>query len=288
MTNHSAPSTRTNASNRRHRAATLAPVAGILAALLITGCSSDNSDSDEPVVVSKLEQDVETRLALSAGPAHIRDQAGVYLHNPATGLEESKESQNGYNCFVGRTDIQAMQLGNVEYRDDILIPICFDATGSESIMPIWLHAESERAAGATAAELNESVKSVAAAAPRAGVAPMLSPILRTFTGPGTVGNINYPHYMYYAPGVTNDDIAAVPFSPTHAWIDNGQAFEGKNAYIIQAVGTSERAAINMEHKDLLEDLCAERTDGAFCMDMTTINSDLRAQLQATLTALDAD
>ena len=152
---------------------------------------------------------------------------------------------------------------------------------------MWIFAEAERASGVTATDLNAALQTRAAAAPRAGVAPMLSPFMRTFTGPGTVGNMNYPHYMYYAPGLTNEAIAAVPFSPVHAWIDNGQAFEGKNAYIIQPMGAVERAAINMEHKDLLDDLCASRADGAFCLDMTAVNGQLREQLQATLTALDA-
>lgn len=249
----------------------------------LLGCTS--SDDDDDSAVHKLEQDLETQLALSSAPAHVRAEAGVYLHDPAVGLVESKKSQNGYNCFVGRTDIQAMALGNVAYREDLLIPVCFDAVGSEHILPMWLHAEAERAKGTTAADLFDSLGSLASAAPRAGIAPMLSPLMRTFVGPGQVGNMNYPHYMYYAPGLTNEDISAIPFGPVHTWVDNAGGFGGKHAYFIQPMGVAEKAAINAEHADLLQKLCDSREDGAFCLDMTAINAGIRADLEATMASL---
>ena len=271
--------------NKNHSSRILSLGLGLLLATSsLIGCASDDDDSNT-TAVHKLEPDLETQLALSSAPAHVRADAGVYLHDATAGLVEATQSKNGYNCFVARTDIQAMSLGNVEYREDILIPICFDAVGSEHILPMWLHAEAERAKGTPAAEMFAGLDSLANAAPRAGVAPMLSPFMRTFVGPGQVGNMNYPHYMYYAPGITNEDISAIPFGPVHTWVDNAAGFGGKQAYFIQPMGVVEKAAINAEHAELLQKLCASREDGAFCLDMDTINAGIRQQLEASMAAL---
>src|SRR5260221_8230464 len=70
-----------------------------------------------------LPERVEIRLAESAAPANIRPAVGLYLYRPAQGLVRSRPSGNGFNCFVARTNIQARKF---EYRDDLLIPICYD------------------------------------------------------------------------------------------------------------------------------------------------------------------
>jgi hypothetical protein len=92
------------------------------------------------------------------------------------------------------------------------------------------------------------------AAGRAGVSYMLSPVLRTYERPEAsdrVSTVNYPHVMYYAPNVSNEDIGggnpggAVPFV----------ILQGHHGYMIQALGLTERAAIHKEYQDMLARLC---------------------------------
>ena len=114
---------------------------------------------------------------------------------------------------------------------------------------------------------------------------MISPILRTYGPDGEVGNLNLPHYMYYAPSIGNEDLGGIFFSPTHPFPDNHRVYGGKQAYIVQSLGVAEKAAINAEYRDMLQKLCDARTDRAYCMDFDSINSGLRDQLSGALQSL---
>ena len=253
----------------------IALVGGI--ALIFFGYASADAQTAPP----KLAADLEIELALSAAPPHLRAKAGVYLYDPAVGLVESRPSENDYTCFVARTDIQELP-AHVEYRDDLLIPICFDRIGSQHIAPAWFHAEAQRAQGVSAADLVEDLKGRVVAAPRPGVSPMISPILRTYAPGGDVTNLNLPHYMYYAPSAGSEDVGGIPFSPTHPFIANHGVYGAKQAFMIQLVGVAEKAAINAEYADMLQRLCDVRADRAYCMDLIAINAGLRDQLASTV------
>jgi len=225
-----------------------------------------------------LPEKLEVRLAESAAPAKIRSGAGLYLYRKGEGLVRFRESKNGFNCFVARTNIQAFKF---EYRDDLLMPICYDSVGSKYILPTWLLAEQLRAKGVAADQLLAKVKGKVLV-PKPGVSPMLSPILRTGNpGPEI---LNYPHYMFYAPGMNNKEVSGEEHSRVHHWVDNDYMFDAKNAYMMHAVGAAERAAINLEFKDLIEELCSIRKE--FCLDMKNVNSELRSELQSALKQVD--
>ncbi len=90
---------------------------------------------------------------------------------------------------------------------------------------------------------------------RAGVSYMLSPVLRTYSRPEDserVDTSNYPHVMYYAPNVSNKDVggAAQPGGAEPFVI-----LEGHHGYVIQALGVTERAAVNKEYAEMLARLC---------------------------------
>ena len=90
---------------------------------------------------------------------------------------------------------------------------------------------------------------------------MLSPILRAYGRPelgSEVGTINFPHYMFYAPYVRNDDIGAHGFGQ-HPFIHE----QGPHGYIIKAAGAKETEAINREYAEMLDRLCALNT--AYCL-----------------------
>src|SRR5262245_35728575 len=87
---------------------------------------------------------------------------------------------------------------------------------------------------------------------------MVAPVQRTWMLPdGKVHTGPMPHFMFYAPNLTNEDIGAVPsIHPLHAF-----AFKegiAEQTYIIQLVGDAEKATIMADEKPLLADLCAYR------------------------------
>ena len=71
-----------------------------------------------------------------------------------------------------------------------------------------------------------------------------------------------PHVMFYAPGVSNEDIGARPSladpsSLQYPFIDR-QGID-QQSYMIQLVGASERAQILRDEKSLVGQLCAYRS-----------------------------
>ena len=159
--------------------------------------------------IEPLPQELEVQLALSALPPHIRDNATVYVLNPAKGFEVVRKGTNGFHAFVARTGDDAFR-GSwplTEYRDDILYPISFDTAGAKAQMRVFFDAAEMQAKGTPPDELKKIMKERLNAgyykAPeRAGVSYMLSPILRTYFNPEESGTVvptmNYPHVMYYA------------------------------------------------------------------------------------------
>jgi hypothetical protein len=97
---------------------------------------------------------------------------------------------------------------------------------------------------------------------KAGLSYMVGPVMRTAGPPDMkVHTMAMPHLMFYAPGITNEDIGAtpdlrVPSSLQHPFIDmQGNA---EQSYIIQMLGAAELAKILADEKPLIDDLCAYR------------------------------
>lgn len=149
----------------------------------------------------ELTPECEAALALSAGPAHLREQAGVYTLG-AQGYEELRPSSNGFTCLVERNHEQA------------LIPQCFDARSNEAHVALLRDEGKLIRAGMPFAEILEK----RAQALADGEYPPAS-------GPGVVymiSDYNYiqgnrgdlvwvaPHVMFHAPNLTEADIGADP------------------------------------------------------------------------------
>ena len=206
--------------------------------------------------VRPLPRDLEIALALSAAPEHWQEGTSVYVLNPSVGYELAKEGDNGFACVVGRTD-----WGRPGYSNDILIPICWDKPGVEAILPVRFEIEAMRAQGVPKGDLTAAITDnyeTAKCQPpgSAGYSPMLSPVLVVYPGGGPeLAFLNYPHLMFYAPGVTMEDIGGRRFAdPTYPWV-LGEG-DGPHNYIIQAMGEAERAMLNERYAGLLADLCA--------------------------------
>lgn len=89
-----------------------------------------------------------------------------------------------------------------------------------------------------------------------GIAYILSPILGLYDGNShTTTPINMPHYMFYAPGLSKDEVGAGPIMGQHPYLIS----PGPMGYIIVHAGVEEKARINAESQDLLKAGCAYRS-----------------------------
>ncbi len=214
--------------------------------------------------LEKMPVDLETDFALSALPPHLRSEATVYLLDPKKGYYVGREGTNGFICFISRTE-----WAWAEFRNDLATPISYDAEGARSIFPVYMEVAAMRASGKyTAAQVKDSimskiVKGIYKAPSRAGISYMLAPVMRVYPGMPNDKNIvtvSGPHYMFYAPYITNKDIGIVPDTPGPVLVNPGQWLlgEGKDpyAYIILFMGETEKAMIVADGKDLMARLVA--------------------------------
>jgi hypothetical protein len=235
----------------------------VLAGLLIPLAASAQTK------IEPLPRDLEMQLALSALPPHLRDNATVYVLNPDQGFEVARRGTNGFHAFVARTGDDTFR-GSwplTKYRDDILYPIAFDAAGANAQMRIFFDAAELQARGTPPAELKRTMQGRLQAgfypAPaRAGVAYMLSPVLRTYVNPDASDSIltaNVPHVMYYAPNVSSEDIGGAQPGSTYPFL----ILHGPHGYSIQFLGVTESAAVNKEYGAMLARLC--RMKDVWCL-----------------------
>ena len=238
-------------------------IIAVIACLLFSLKTSAENNGDSKVMgkIEPLPRDLEIQLALSALPPHLRDNATVYVLNPDKGFEVARKGTNRFHAFVARTGDDAFR-GSwplTEYRDDILYPISFDEAGAKAQMRIFFDAAEMQAKGTPADELKKIMKDrlktgYYKAPERAGISYMLSPVLRTYFDPeesDSVGTYNFPHVMYYAPGVSSEDIGAGELGGMYPFV----IMPGHHGYMIQGLGVTERVAIYKEYEEMLERLC---------------------------------
>jgi hypothetical protein len=223
--------------------------------------------------VKPLPKKLEMDLALSSLPPHLREGATVYTLNPELGFEVARNGTNGFHALVARTssDVYKGDWPFTKYPDDLLIPIAFDRAGAkENMRPIFDIAKMQ-AEGVPPTEAKKIIsdkyeKDVYKAPERSGISYMLSPVLRAYTNPDRnkdVGTFNFPHYMFYAPDVSNQDIGGSLPPATYPW-----AFRpGPHGYINLKVGEKEIADINKEFEDMITRLCEFKKE--FCLPKKT-------------------
>jgi hypothetical protein len=119
----------------------------IVVLLSILGLASvslaQRSDAaSNPAPLNKMPKDLEERYALSALPPHLCEEATVYLLDPARGYMLDRKGTNGFSCFVERIEQE-----RADFRNDVYAAVCFDAEGSEKIVPVWMDTAKMRAEG---------------------------------------------------------------------------------------------------------------------------------------------
>ena len=233
-----------------------------LAALALAFPIAASRGQTPGTTIERMPAALETQFALSALPAKLREQATVQLLDPATGYHPGHTGTNGVTCLVQRTAWE-----HADFRDDIYIPLCYDAEGTSTYVKVMLDAAALRARGTNAAALKTEIERRYAngtyrAPDKAGLSYMVAPVFRTRGLPDMqVHTMAMPHLMFYAPRVTNADIGAAPdfahpASLHEPFIDR----QGNDAqsYMIQFVGAAEKAMIMADEKPLADALCAYR------------------------------
>jgi hypothetical protein len=233
-----------------------------LVAIGLAGTAPTPPSHSTGATIDRMPAELETRLALSAAPPRVRDRATVHLLDPGKGYHLARQGTNGVTCIVERT---AWELS--DFRDDIYIPLCYDAAGAKTYLKVIMDAAALRAQGMSPAALKAEIErryrhGTYRVPEKAGVSYMVAPIMRTVGPPDLkVHTMAMPHLMFYAPHVTNEDIGAVPdladhSSLLHPFID--RQGNGEQSYVIQLVGETEKARILADEKALVDALCAYR------------------------------
>lgn len=212
--------------------------------------------------IEAMPADLEMRLALSAAPPALRSDATVYLLDPAKGFRPAKQGTSGITCLVQRTVWEL-----ADDRDDIYIPLCYDAAGTATYLKVIMDAAALRAGGLGGEALKAEIAGRWAdgtyrVPAKAGLSTMVAPVFRAVGPPDmAVRTLAMPHLMFYAPGVTNADIGAEPDLADHAslaWPFVDRQGNDQQSYMIQMLGAAETAAILADEKALVDDLCAYR------------------------------
>jgi hypothetical protein len=187
--------------------------------------------------VIMLPRELETRLAVDALPAHLREGAGILILGP-TGYLKVKDAGNAFTCIVSR-------------RGGNFYPVCFDEEGTRTILPAFMDDATLRLKG----ESDESVERHMADGfaegryrppARPGIAYMLSPatyLLKNGELTRTVA-----HVMFYAPYLTNADVGGV--MGKSAFVDR----PGPHGMIIVPAGQQERDAMLMQDRALVDEV----------------------------------
>jgi len=233
-----------------------------LVAISLVGMVAAPASQATETTIDQMPAKLETQFALSAVPPVLRDRATVYLLDPKKGYHLSRQGTSGVTCIVERT---AWELA--DFRNDIYIPLCYDAVGTKTYLKYIMDAAALRAQGmspaALKAEIEKRYRDKTYKVPeKAGLSYMVAPIMRTVGPPDmNVHTMAMPHLMFYAPYMTNEDIGAVPDLSVHSsllypFIDKqGNA---EQSYVIQLIGEAEKAKILADEKALLDELCAYR------------------------------
>jgi hypothetical protein len=148
----------------------------------------------------QLTTDDELRLAISAGPLNVSQQADVYVMGTA-GFERAIAGSNGWACLVVRSAGNRGQLA----------PHCLNPQAVTTVLPAFMHEAEMQARGMDATTIDTELRRQFAAGELAlpsgpAYAYMLSEGQRL--GPNLT---NYrPHFMLYVPFATNAAVGGDP------------------------------------------------------------------------------
>jgi len=177
----------------------------LLAPLFLTSrpASAVDPDAARKTLATIFPRDIETSLALTGAPEHLREAASVYVFG-AKGFTKVREGSNGFTCLLNRDAFF--------YGMDVFKPTCWDREGLTSYVPVMLRVGEMLAAGNTADEIRADIQAGFREGrfhrpQRTGIAYMRAGDLGLNLRTGATVHQAFPgHYMIYAPGVTSADL----------------------------------------------------------------------------------
>ncbi|MCI0526182.1 MAG: hypothetical protein L0Y56_01830, partial [Nitrospira sp.] len=99
--------------------------------LVITLPATVFAQVEKPPLPETLPRALEVELALSAIPEHLRKEATVYVLERG-GYVKAQEGTNGFSCLVRRNGVMPFNFYGA------IIPLCYDAEGSATLLPVDL------------------------------------------------------------------------------------------------------------------------------------------------------
>jgi hypothetical protein len=184
-----------------------------------------------------LPRALEVELALSAAPTHLRAAATVWTL-AASGYTIAQRGSNAFSCVVSR-------------RGGDLFPVCWDAEGARSLLPLDFDDATWRLSGKSGAEIDATIAQRFTSGEyrppsRAGVAYMLAPLRYRIDETGHVTRTpSNPHLMFYGPNLTDSDVGGA--RGAQVFINR----VGPDGMMIVPLGEKERAAILNESQSLI-------------------------------------
>jgi len=197
--------------------------------------SHDHSSATGKVLM--ISRDLELRLAVNALPKDLREAASV-LALEKDGYTKARTGTNPFTCMVSR-------------RGGNFYPVCFDEEGARTILPEFADDAVLRLKGASdqevARQLAEGFERGRYRPPaRPGIAYMLSPATYMLEDGKLARSV--PHTMFYAPFLSNADIAGMPGKS--AFVDR----PGPHGMIIVVAGQKERETLLNESQALVDEV----------------------------------
>lgn len=148
----------------------------------------------------ELSRDEEMRLALSAGPLTVSQDADVYIMG-RRGFERAVEGTNGWACIVVRSAASKIQLA----------PHCLNPDATRTVLPAFLVEGELQARGMDAEAIDTELRRQWANGElELPSGPAYAYMLSKGQRLGAQGGNFYPHFMLYMPYATNASIGGDP------------------------------------------------------------------------------
>lgn len=160
-------------------------------ALFSSASYAQPADTTRLPEVLRVPREHEIALAKSAAPASVAEAAEIWVLGER-GYEKARAGTNGYGCIVQRA-----------MSGRSLIPRCDDASGVETLFPVYRLIETMRAEGRTYGDvrraLDESYRTGKLKAPKYGGLSYMYSVDGFFAGADGQRTPFVPHVMIYQP-----------------------------------------------------------------------------------------
>jgi hypothetical protein len=187
----------------------------------------------------------------------MRDHGTVYLLDPKKGYQLSRQGTSGVTCLVERTAWE-----QTDFRNDIYVPLCYDAEGSKTYLKVIMDVAVLRIQGmsrvALKTEIERRYKNKTYKIPqKAGLSYMVAPVMRTWMMPQGSYHVHAASDALRGTSGTKILSGSNPaFYPFSFKRDREQTYDPTHL-------RSRKGQDHGRRKSLLDDLCAYRERSAF-------------------------